>query len=82
MGRPRAELIAEGNHGKALCNRLRDNLRAAKLSRPKGKKHGKRDRSEEYTKLFKIKFRPQGFYFCPYQIYPQVNTVITERVER
>ena len=44
MGRPRAELIAEGNHGKALRNRLRDNLRAAKLTRPKGKKYGKRDR--------------------------------------
>ena len=64
MGRPRAELIAEGNHWKALHNRLRDNLRAAKLSRQRGKKHGKRDRSE-YTKL-KIKFRPQGFFFCPY----------------
>ena len=46
MARPRAELIAEGNHGKALQvrNRLRDNLRAAKLSRPKEKKHRKRDR--------------------------------------
>ena len=60
MGRPRAELIAEGNHWQALHNRLRDNLRAAKLSRQRGKKHGKRDRSE-YTKL-KIKFRPQGFF--------------------